>query len=136
MASPCWHEFLNSEKLCIQMSTLQHYLLLMKGNGFVLTECTLNRVELQYRALPDTGFFDSKKLQFWFNMAKCSKIYVNKSYNNLTNEEFIRWNQMTLLCYCDVRVISWSWFSKFSKNLFSIWLFCKKFVNKMFQISN
>ena len=31
-------------------------------NGFVLTECTLNRVELQYRALPDTGFFDSKKI--------------------------------------------------------------------------
>ena len=33
-------------------------------NGFDLTECTLNRVELQYRALPDTGFLTAKNCDF------------------------------------------------------------------------
>ena len=71
-------------------------------------------------------------------MLRLCEILTNEIKENfqdfVPNEEFIRWNQMTLLCYCDVRVISWSWFSIYLKKIFQFDCFAKTLSTKCFKL--
>ena len=72
-------------------------------------------------------------------MLRLCEILTNEIKENFQdlgpNEEFIRWNQMTLLCYCDVRVISWSWFSIYLKKIFQFDCFAKNLSTKCFKLA-
>lgn len=98
-----------------QFLQLDHKMLLIEVTWYVL------RVKNMRSGPPSDplGLWGKSKLSYAYDDVRQGKVKLqllkltNHFITSPTNKEFIGWNQMNLLCYCDVRVTNLSWFSKF-----------------------